>query len=97
MIRFLSSSTGVQHHAGLLNLLRSFQMRRQMSSINCGDLISFRWPKDDNRTWIEYIGLATAEGKFIYGNRHIEVIRYDGIWLVPCSWCIKVSDIQMCG
>jgi hypothetical protein len=63
-----------------------------MSSINCGDLITFRWPKDDSKTWIEYIGLATDRDRFIHGNKHIAIIRYDGIWFVPYSWCVKIND-----
>ncbi len=72
-------------------------MSTTINDVTAGDVVSFRWPKDDNKTWIEYIGLATAERKFIHGNKHVAVIRNDGIWFVPCSWCVTVSDIQMCG
>ena len=62
-----------------------------MSSIDFGDLVMFRWPKDDSKTWTEYVGLVSNEGRFIHGNRHIAIIRYDGIWYVPYSWCVKIN------
>jgi hypothetical protein len=57
-----------------------------------GDLVAFRWPKDDSKTWIEYIGLVMAQERRIHGRPHLYIIREDGEWIVPAMWCDKLNE-----